>query len=322
MPRSTKLETQLADLEAAQQQLPSAEAIALVGQGLASKHAVVIAKAAKLMSDHHLAQFVPELVATFDRLLVNPVKTDQACLGKTAIADALYHLDYSDETLFLQGIHHIQLEPVWGGKQDTAVALRGICALGLVRMNYPAVMSELADLLADPEAQARVAAVKAIAYSGNPQGVPLLRLKTRIVDANPAVVAECLDALIALAPAASFDLVASFLNHPDDILQETAALALGASRLLAALPLLQQWWQRQTNPDLRATALLSIFNLRQAESLDFLLALVSEGKPSQAKESIAVLSVPKDPALWQQVCERVEQRDHPELKAAVQSAWR
>ncbi|MEH2465502.1 hypothetical protein [Nostoc sp.] len=45
-------------------------------------------------------------------------------------------------------------------------------------------MNELADLLTDPKPEARVAAAKAIAYTGNPQGVPLLRFKTRIGDRN------------------------------------------------------------------------------------------------------------------------------------------
>ncbi|MDZ8224990.1 hypothetical protein [Nostoc sp. ChiVER01] len=54
-------------------------------------------------------------------------------------------------------------------------------------------MNELADLLADPKLEARVAA-KAIAYIRNPQGVPLLRLKTRIGDQAPQVISECFSA--------------------------------------------------------------------------------------------------------------------------------
>ncbi|HEY9884090.1 MAG TPA: hypothetical protein V6C98_10830 [Thermosynechococcaceae cyanobacterium] len=45
---------------------------------------------------------VPDLVGTFDRCMVKPT-TDPAGFAKTAIAEALYHLDYREEALFRQG---------------------------------------------------------------------------------------------------------------------------------------------------------------------------------------------------------------------------
>ena len=48
---------------------------------------------------------------------------------------------------------------------DTAAELRGVCALGLVRMGYRDVLVELADLLMDPEAQARMMAARSLAHA-------------------------------------------------------------------------------------------------------------------------------------------------------------
>ncbi|MBW4694187.1 MAG: hypothetical protein KME27_20785 [Lyngbya sp. HA4199-MV5] len=62
-------------------------------------------------------------------------------------------------------------------------------------MNYPLVMVELADLLVDPEPEARIGAARAIAYTQNEQGVPLLRLRVKIGDTSP-VLSECLIALL------------------------------------------------------------------------------------------------------------------------------
>jgi hypothetical protein len=64
--------------------------------------------------------------------------------------------------------------------------------------------------LADPKPEARVAVAKAIAYTGNPQGVPLLRLKTRIGDQAAQVISECFTALLQLAPTDSLASPASW----------------------------------------------------------------------------------------------------------------
>ena len=56
------------------------------------------------------------------------------CWAKNALAQTLAAFDYQDKELFLAGMRHVQLEPVWGGSSDTAGPLRGLCALALV--NY------------------------------------------------------------------------------------------------------------------------------------------------------------------------------------------
>ena len=52
-----------------------------------------------------------------------------------AIARALFALDYDGEGLYLAGMRHVQMEPGWGGSSDTAVELRGMCAMGLASTN-------------------------------------------------------------------------------------------------------------------------------------------------------------------------------------------
>ncbi|MGB8703262.1 MAG: HEAT repeat domain-containing protein, partial [Thermosynechococcaceae cyanobacterium] len=195
------------------------------------------------------------------------------------------------------------------GKTDTASGLRGCCAMGLVRMNYPEVMAELADLLADPESPARIAAARAIAYCGSSQGVPLLRLKVRTGDKDPQVLAECFAGLLQLAPAQSLALIAQFLAQPDEAIAEMAALALGESRVPEAFPVLHHCWQHTRYDNLKRTALLAIAMLRQDEALQFLLSLVAQGKPDEAQEAIAVLGIYKqDTVLWQQVCDAAQKR--------------
>ena len=315
MAKARKLEETLAALKQLHEPTTD-DAIATLRSVLAGKFGVAIAQASRLIRKAELYSLVPDLVAAFDRNMVKPDATDPGCLAKTAIAEALYHLDYHDEALFLNGIRHVQLEAVWGGKDDTAAALRSVCAMGLVRVNYPQVLYALADLLADPKADARIGAVRAIAYTNNPDAASLLRLRVQIGD-EPQVFSECLLALLQLAPAPSLPLVIRFLEPPTDPLSprraneiaEMTALALGESRLPAAFEPLRDWWQRSRDPDRRKTALLAIAMLRHNEPLDFLLALVADGVARDAKDAIAALSLyQEDEALWQRVRHTMEQR--------------
>lgn len=314
MAKSLKLEETLALLTQIDLDLAPDEAIALLKQAIQSKHAIAVARAAKIVSKANLSGLIPNLVAAFERLMLNAAATDPNCIAKKQIAEALYRLDYSQETLFLNGIRHVQMESVWGGKVDTASGLRGICALGLVRMNYAEVLVELADLLADPEPEARIGAARAIAYSENPQGVPLLRLKVKVGDKDPQVLSECFMGLLKLAPAQSLALVSEFLEQPEPQICEMAALALGESRILEAFPILRQWWQKTRSAELRQSALLAIAMLRQDEAVEFLLALITEGKLAEAKEAVVALELYRqDRHLWQRICEAIEQRGDDNL---------
>jgi hypothetical protein len=309
MAKSRKLEEMLTLLAQVRDDPSSETAIAHLQQVLRSKQSIAIAQAAKLIGEFAIALLIPELTATFDRMMVKPTESDPGCLAKKEIAEALYRLDYGEESLFLQGIRHIQLEAIWGGKEDKAAALRGVCALGLVRMNYPQVMEELADLLADAKSEARITAARAIAYSENSAGIPLLRLRIKLGD-EPAVLSEYLIALLKLAPQPSVPLVKNILYTRKDPpglgidrdIAEAAVLALGETRIPAAFDLLQEWWMQVRDPELRQTGLLAIAMLRTDAALDFLLSLIADGRLPDAQASIKALSLyQSDQALWQRV---------------------
>src|SRR4051794_7047886 len=70
----------------------------------------VISKAAYVSSDLFLAELVPDLLAAFDRALLNP-KSDPQCWAKNATAKALKDLGHREPEPFLKGLRHIQMEP-------------------------------------------------------------------------------------------------------------------------------------------------------------------------------------------------------------------
>jgi HEAT repeat protein len=210
---------------------------------------LVAAKAARIAGEWLAAELTPELVAAFDRFMVKPETTDKRCAAKIEILKALCKLEYPSPAVFRRGIQHIQMEPTWGGSVDTAAEVRALGAMGLAQTNYPEALEEIVPLLLDPERDARIGAVRAVAASGLPGGVLLLRLKTLSGD-EPEVLGECFAALLRADPAKSLEFVAKFLDHREEAIAEAAALALGDSRLESAFAVL-----RDASQQLRARPL-------------------------------------------------------------------
>jgi len=302
MARSRRLEDRLAALERLRTDPTSETSRTALHKALSTKTNVVVARAAEMVGDYQLTPLEPSLIAAFHRFMLNAAKTDPGCLAKLAIADALYRMDAYQTDLYLSGVGHVQMEPVWGGREDTAAKLRGTCALALVRTNYDGAMLELAQLLADPEPEARTSAARAIAYSGNlAEGEPLLRFKALIGDENPQVLSDCLGALLELAPDSSVSFVAGFLQREDASVQSAAAVALGESHLVQAFPFLETAREDAFEPELKKTLLLAIALLRHERALDFLLTLVAEGSRS-GRHALEALSMYRgDTRIWPRV---------------------
>jgi HEAT repeats len=291
MARARALESMLEGLSRARSEPTAPESLALIRRALCGRSGHAAAKAAEIAGEAEVDGLVPDLVAAFERLLSGPAKNDPGCAAKAAIADALYRIGAAETEVFLQGVRYVQMEPVWGGSVDTATDLRGTCALALVRVNYPDYLVELADLLADREAPARRMAAQALAYSENAGGVPLLRLKALVGDADAQVTGECLLALLRIAPRESVDFAARFLDRPPAEVAEAAALALGAARLEAAFPVLRDWWERTFDPARRRTAMLAIAMLKRDEAIEYLLSHVAQSPPIHARDAIQALAV-------------------------------
>jgi HEAT repeat protein len=283
---------------------------------LRSRFSHAAAKAAEVAGDAQLRELEPDLVAAFDRFLQDPSKRDPGCLAKTAIVDALQQLDSDEGDLYLRAARHVQLEPVYGGRQDTAPALRGAAARGLVRMNHPDAMVILAELLADAELPARIAAARALAAHGGASGLPLLRLKVLVGDAEIEVVSECLLALLRISGEDSTPFVARFLETE---LAEAALLALGESRAPEALPVLESFLARTADAALSRTALLALALLRSDAAIDRLIGFV-EGEPGPiARDAIRAFEIYRnDERVVERVRQAVRRREGADLTATFE----
>jgi HEAT repeat protein len=169
--------------------------------------------------------------------------------------------------------------------------LRAQCALALADAEHPDALDEIGDLLADPEAEARHAAANALARLGDPAALGLLRLRILMGDEDPAVVSECVRALLALGGEAASPFVARLLDTADPAVQEAAALALGEARAEGALELLRGWWEGISDHRVAAAALLAIAMIRSREAHVYLASLVAEADRRTAEDAVRALAI-------------------------------
>jgi len=317
MGKGTSVEDALAKLRAIRPVAGSDGGKAELRKALAGRTNLVAAKAAEVVAEAGLKEFAEDLAAAFDRFM--PEGKDKGCAAKTAIAKALYELGCDAESVFLPGVRHVQMEAAWGGPSDAAAELRGICAMGLVRMGYRDVMTELADLLADREGQARVAAARAIGYAEREEGALLLRLKLLSGDGESEVMGEAMAALMKLSPGKAPQFVARFLDSPDESLRQMAAAAIGTSRRREAFELLRARWEGTIQPETRRLVLAAMGPMRLPEAMDFMLGVIREGNKREAAEAVEAMRAWRhDEAVKAKVAAAVVERDEADVKAAFE----
>lgn len=297
----------------------SPKAQAAIAKALTDRSGLVVAAALKLIREHELTGFEAAMRAAFERAMVDPAKRDPGCRIKMGVVEALDALREPADELFLTGVRHVQPEPAWGGSQDSAAGLRGMCAMALVNRGYIDVMIELARLLADPERNARRAAADAIAASGDARiGVPLLILRIQTHEPEPEVLNACFAGLLSLSAEQTFDFVVEHLrvrsfsassDSHEALVAEAAALALGQERPEGALEALREFAER-SHGALRRVGCLAIAMLRSEPAWAYLLGQITDGSLSDAREAMEALSVYRElPGLAERVHDAVRRRD-------------
>ncbi|HEV2702033.1 MAG TPA: hypothetical protein VGV09_10410 [Steroidobacteraceae bacterium] len=270
---------------------PRTELLASLKKALGDRHFLVVSRAATLSGERLLHELLPDLLHAHARFLQDPVKRDPQCKAKGAIARALVALECQDIAFYRAGIAYRQLEPVWGGRTDTATDLRCSCAMGLAASGHVRAVAELTALLNDPEVPVRCGAARAISC-GNPfEAEAVLRLKVHIGDTDPQVIGECFGALLAITPGDSMPFVAGHLKGKDEALQEYAALALGESRRPEALILLREAWDELVTAQPRGALIRAAALHRSEAAFEWLLGLIETAPARLAGVAVDALAV-------------------------------
>ncbi len=289
MPGKRSFDEQLAALERLRQ-IPPEETVAPLRKALQHRNNFVVAKAADLVRGLRLPQLIPDLIAAFDRFLVDSVKTDPQCWAKNAISRTLADFEYQEPDVFLRGIRHLQLEPGWGGSSDTAGTLRATCALALVQCrSLPDVelFRHLIDLMQDKEKFVRAEAVHAIELVGSPSSALLLRLKATLGSDEPEVLGACYSGILRLDGVPAIPWVSRFLDQSDDSAAE-AALAIAGTHSPQAFEVLRACLAEESDPWFISVLLSAIALTRQDAAVEFLFDQV-RSESLQAEAAIEAL---------------------------------
>jgi HEAT repeat protein len=275
--KNDRFKAKLAALDALRDNAGDAVAVPLLRKALADRSNVLVAKAADVIGDLRTEALLADMLAAFDRLL-NDTAADAGCRGKTALAKALKELEHRDPAVFLRGLAHVQKEPVWGGMVDTAGPLRAVCAHALVACDLApqTLLEHLTDCLVDADKTVRIDTAIAIANTGRPEGVLVLRLKALAGDSEPEVVGQCLCSLLDIEPQAALPFVARFLDAADGDIRFEAASALAAAKSTDALGYIERFWQGELPEELRRATVAALAASPNPASGTFLMGVLAE----------------------------------------------
>jgi HEAT repeat protein len=304
MPGKKAFEQQIAALDRLRE-ASDEERIDGLRKALANRNNFLAAKAADLAREFNLTQLTDELLAAFDRFFQNPEKSDPQCWAKNAISRALAAFEHQDAEVFLRGMRHIQMEPVYGGRSDSAGTLRATCALALVPCRSIAetdLLAYLVELMADKDQAVRVEVVRAIEQVGSPSASLLLRLRAVLGAVEPEVLGACYGGILRIEGASAISWVRRFLASADDNAAE-AALALAGTHSPQAFDALKESFDRASDPWWRSVLLSAIALTRQEAALEFLLDLVrTESLNAEAAIEAILRSMPA-----QEIVKQLEQ---------------
>jgi len=272
----------------------SEEAVREIKRTLNGRASLLVAVAAQIAAKRGLIDLAPDLIAAFEKFMVNGAGTDKQCNAKGAIADALNKMEYPGAEAFLAGASYVQMEPAYGGPVDTAVEVRCSCAYGLARIGHPDALYVLADMLVDAERAVRVASAKAITYLGTLEGELLLRLKALTGDVELDVTGECFTGLLTMTAERSLGFVARFLSSHDAAVAERAALAVGESQASRAFEVLREQWDNDVSPARRRVLLLPIALVRSDAAFEFLIEVARTGDRLTAAQAVSALGLYSD----------------------------
>jgi hypothetical protein len=171
-------------------------------------------------------------------------------------------------------------------------------------------------------ADARIGAARILGQAQLPAAEPLLRLRVLAGEKNPAALQEYFVALLTINPAGSVEFCSRFLDDPNGPGFEAAAMALGESRLEAALPVLTDAVQKHRSADCRRTLFASIALLRRDGAMDFLLSAIAKDPEPLAVDAIEALAVyDRDEPLVQRIRQTVSQRGSVKLRQTVEKSF-
>jgi HEAT repeat protein len=323
-PPSRGFDKELAELEALSELMKagaslSADQVEYLRKTLTHRNNFLVSKAARLAGDAELATLLADVLAAFERLFIDPEKSDPKCWAKEALAKAMVKLGHRQRDAYLRGMRHHQMEASWGPPVDSAGALRGTCTHALVDcpgISDADLLTALLEPLTDSDKSVRVEAARAIGNVGGVSAALLMRLRALLGKDEPEVQGAVYSALLSLEGAAAIPLVSKVLEDGDDTAAE-AAFALADLRSTEALAVLLARLRAGADAWFTSVLLSAIALTRLPEAIDFLLAMIARDAREAPEAIEAIGRTAPSAELRARVEQIVDQADNLRLRQAL-----
>ena len=250
----------------------------------------VVAAAASRIQRHEWPDWEDDLVRAYHLLDATGRQGDPGCTGRNAVLLALDHVGHRAWDVYAKAAKTFQLEPRWGGSDDTAGGLRANGLLAMAHIRHPDVLTALADRLGDTLTIVRVGVGQAAGDLGDPAAVPLLRFKLHLGDPEPEVTSAILSALLVLDADTTLPLAMELLRSPDELTRESVGLSLAETRRAEVVEPLQDWWSSALTQSEKHTALVALAITRDRAAHAFLTGLVAHGSERDARGALRALA--------------------------------
>jgi HEAT repeat protein len=273
---------------------PGPQRDAALKKALADRNNYVAAKAARVAGETSSRELIPDLAKAFDRFAAGGAKSDPQCWAKIAIVKSLAALGHDDPDLYLRGMQCVQMESVWGGRQDTAGPLRSASAESL--MDCRAItdldaLEALIGLLHDPDKTVRTTAARAIGRFDRREAALILRVRALPATRNPN-------------PSAQFLPVCSRLKESA---QSGSSRAIWTAKAIPRRKPRSRWrkrtnrprsnafapLERAEEPASRAALMAAIALTRLPEAIDFLIERARAGS-QEAVKALAIIPLSEE----------------------------
>jgi HEAT repeat protein len=156
------------------------------------------------------------------------------------------------------------------------------------------ILRHLVNALANASDKVRLEAVRALEQMNGDESNLLLRLKAHSGDSDPDVLGQVFDSLLQLERERAVPFIATFLKAKNEEVCSEAALALGASRLPAAVAVLIETWKQGQTGQFASVLLRALSSSRDETALAFLLGLIREGSVRHRSAALEALALHKD----------------------------
>jgi HEAT repeat protein len=315
------VEERVDQLESAGHTPDDPQSAALIEAALADKNWLVVASAADIVARQQLERYQAALTGVWARFADGSAKTDPGCRAKLAALTALDRLEQLDPEPFLPATRYRQLEPVYGGKVETAGPVRVRAVSALLRMHYTDGALIAGELLAEGEREVRAGVAQALGYYGVP-GAEALLAHRLAADQEPAVLSECASALLRLNTDYAVPRLVAWLAHEDVMRREVASVALGQHEDGRAVAALIEWLAECALESDIELAVQALGLSRQPRAREFLLQQVAEGSRARARAAVRALSVHRyDTQLRERVLAAADASAHDDLPELVEEAF-